>query len=298
MQNKFFSLILLGFLLGGCASDNQLQGSQAQMSNLLLAEPAPMSVRSQMAIARYSQILAKAPLEEHERAELLHQRGMLYDSVGLAGLAQYDFDHAIRLKPDMAEAYNSLGVHYTQQMNFIQAYEAFDATLDINPEYEFAFLNRGIALYYGGRPDLAVNDFGEFYRKDQSDPYRALWSFIAHSELDQTEALMTLSKNRESLDNDNWATHLVDLYLGRIDEQALLNGLIQGVTSQQELTDRLCEAYFYLGKYNSAQGNRGVASNYFKLALSTNVFEYVEHRYARLELDMLRDQAVAESEAP
>ena len=109
MQNKFFSLILLGFLLGGCASDNQLQGSQAQMSNLLLAEPAPMSVRSQMAIARYSQILAKAPLEEHERAELLHQRGMLYDSVGLAGLAQYDFDHAIRCALHTAdEFYSSL----------------------------------------------------------------------------------------------------------------------------------------------------------------------------------------------
>jgi lipoprotein NlpI len=298
MHIKFLLLVVFGLSLGGCVSNHQAQRSHAQMSNLLLAEPAPMSVRSQMAIARYNQILAKAPLEDQERAELLHQRGMLYDSVGLVGLAQYDFDHAIRLKPDMAEAYNSLGVHYTQQMNFIQAYEAFDATLDINPDYEFAFLNRGIALYYGGRPDLAINDLGEFYRKDESDPYRALWAFIAQSELDQPKALMTLSKNRENLNSDNWATHLVDLYLGRIDEQELLNGLIQGVTSQQELTDRLCEAYFYLGKYNSALGNRGVASNYFKLALSTNVFEYVEHRYARLELDMLRDKAVAESEAP
>jgi lipoprotein NlpI len=67
--------------------------------------------------------------------------------------------------------------------------------------------------------------------------------------------------------------------------------LISGVTSQQQLTDRLCEAYFYLGKYHSARGNTGVASNYFKLALSTNVFEYVEHRYARLELNLLRDKA-------
>ena len=250
-----------------------------------------MSLRSQMAIARYNQILVQASLKDDEKAQLLHQRGMLYDSVGLSGLAQYDFKHALSLKPDMAEAYNSIGVHYTQQMDFIQAYEAFDATLDINPDYDYAFLNRGIALYYGGRPDLAVQDFGAFYSKDESDPYRALWSYLAASEIDQKKAMSELAVARKNLDDNNWATKLVDLYLARISENALLNGLILGVNNQQQLTDRLCEAYFYLGKYHSAKGNKGVASNYFKLALSTNVFEYVEHRYARLELQLLRDKA-------
>jgi lipoprotein NlpI len=296
MQSKLVSILLFSLLLGGCAANHEGQQHRGQMSNLLLAEPAPISVRSQMAIARYNQILDQAPLKDQERAELLHQRGMLYDSVGLTGLAQYDFNQAIRLKPDMAEAYNSLGVHYTQQMNFIQAYEAFDATLDINPDYEFAFLNRGIALYYGGRPDLAIQDFDAFYSKDESDPYRALWTYIAQREIDNNKALDELSHARGGLDEDNWATNLVDLYLGKIDEQNLLNALIQGVTSQQELTDRLCEAYFYLGKYNSAKGNKGVASNYFKLALSTNVFEYVEHRYARLELTLLRGNTIEDKQ--
>ena len=296
MQSTLVSILLFTLLLGGCAANNEGQQHRGQMSNLLLAEPAPMSVRSQMAIARYNQILDQAPLKDQERAELLHQRGMLYDSVGLSGLAQYDFDQALRLKPDMAEAYNSLGVHYTQQMNFIQAYEAFDATLDINPDYEFAFLNRGIALYYGGRPDLAIKDFDAFYSKDETDPYRALWTYIAQREVDDKKALEALNQARGGLDQENWATNLVDLYLGKIDEQTLLNALIQGVTSQQELTDRLCEAYFYLGKYNSAKGNKGVASNYFKLALSTNVFEYVEHRYARLELTLLRGNSIDDNQ--
>jgi lipoprotein NlpI len=267
-----------------------MQGNR-QMGNLLLAAPAPMNPRSQLAIARYSHILVSTDLKDEQRAQLLHQRGTLYDSVGLSGLAQYDFNHAIRLKPDLAEAYNSMGVHYTQQMNFIQAYEAFDATLDIDPDMEFAFLNRGIALYYGGRPDLAVRDFGEFYNKNASDPYRALWSYLASSEIDKPQAMIELAEQRKNLDENNWATQLVDLYLDKTTESELLNTLIGGVTSQQQLTDRLCEAYFYLGKYHSARGNRGIASNYFKLALSTNVFEYVEHRYARLELNLLRDEA-------
>jgi lipoprotein NlpI len=291
MHKRLSSIILLSSLLFGCANNSVSMQDSRQMGNLLLAEPAPMNPRSQLAIARYSHILANTDLEDEQKAQLLHQRGTLYDSVGLSGLAQYDFNLAIRLKPDLAEAYNSMGVHYTQQMDFIQAYEAFDATLDINPDMEFAFLNRGIALYYGGRPDLAVRDFGTFYNKNASDPYRALWSYLASSEIDKPQAMIELAKQRKNLDEDNWATQLVDLYLERTTEGELLNTLIGGVTSQQQLTDRLCEAYFYLGKYHSARGNRGVASNYFKLALSTNVFEYVEHRYARLELNLLRDEA-------
>ena len=103
--------------------------------------------------------------------------------------------------------------------------------------------------------------------------------------------MIELAQQRKNLDETNWATQLVDLYLEKTTENELLNSLVIGVTSQQQLTDRLCEAYFYLGKYHSARGNSGIASNYFKLALSTNVFEYVEHRYARLELNLLRDAA-------
>lgn len=267
------------------------------MGNLLLAEPAPINARSQMAIARYNQILAQAPLKDQERAELLYQRGVLYDSVGLSGLARFDYNQALKLKPDMAEAYNSIGAHYTQQMDFIQAYEAFDSTLDINPDYEFAFLNRGIALYYGGRPDLAMQDLNEFYQKDTTDPYRLLWNYIAEREIDVEQAKRHLAQLRRALDQDNWATVLVDFYLGEVTENQLLRSLIQGVTNQRQLTDRLCEAYFYLGKYHSFSNNKGVASNYFKLALSTNVFEYVEYRYARLELKLLREQAFREQQS-
>lgn len=290
----FFCLLIVLFILGGCASQAPVvEKKPKQMGNLLLAEPAPASFRSQHAIARYNQILDKAPLKEEERAELLYQRGTLYDSVGLTGLARYDFDQAIKLKPDLAEAYNSMGIHYTQNGEFSRAYEMFDSTLDLDPEYDFAFLNRGIALYYGGRPTLAADDLSTFYARDESDPYRVLWRYFAMKEIDPQAAFQVLQHTRSKLKPEHWANSLVDLYLGEIDEQQLLTGLVKGVTSQRQLTDRLCEAYFYLGKYHGDLGHQGIASNYFKLALSTNVYEYVEHRYARLELNLLREQAKA-----
>ena len=40
------------------------------------------------------------------------------------------------------------------------------------------------------------------------------------------------------------------------------------------------------------------AADYFKLALSTNVYEFVEHRYARIELQLLRMSVVDHHDAP
>jgi lipoprotein NlpI len=269
-----------------------MNSQQMGMGSLLLAEPEPINARSQMAIARYNHILNQAPLKNEERAELLFQRGMLYDSVGLAGLARYDYSQALELKPDMAEAYNSIGIHHIQQMDFSQAYEAFDSTLDINPEYDFAILNRGIALYYGGRPELAVNDIEAFYQIDRNDPYRVLWAFIVNSKVSKEEAQAQLVSAHKELNDEQWATKIVEFYLGEATEADVIARLLEDVKSQKQLNDRLCEAYFYLGKFNSLNGNKIKASNYFKLALSTNVYEYVEHRYARLELSRLRTKDI------
>lgn len=265
------------------------QGS-GQMGNLVLAEPAPVNLRSQMALARLTDILEQVKVPDNQKAEFLYQRGVLYDSVGLSGMAQYDFNRALSLNPNMAEAHNFLGIHYTQQMEFIQAYDEFDATLDIDPDHDYAFLNRGIALYYGGRPELAVQDLDNFFSKDKTDPYRALWIYIAEKELNADSAMQHLRASRERLDEQNWATMLVDFYLGDINESQLLSTLMLGVTNQKQLTDKLCEAYFYLGKYHMGKGQNGIASNYFKLALSTNVYDFVEHRYARLELNLMRER--------
>jgi len=278
-------------------SEQPLSGNpQAQMGNLLLAEPAPADPRAQVAIARYSFILQQQDLSADDKAELHYQRGLLYDSVGLPGLASFDFNQALEFKPDMAPAYNSLGVHFIQKSEFERAYEAFDSTLEIDPGYDFALLNRGIALYYGGRSALAVSDLSSFIEKDPTDPFRVLWGYLALYDLDPIEAQNKLLVYRQDLEPTHWANLLVSLFLGEISESEVLGRLIEGVSTQQQLTYRLCEAYFYLGKFHQGLGNHGKALSYFKLALSTNVYEYVEHRYARLELARVREARKAQNQ--
>ena len=258
---------------------------------LIIAEPVEVNYKSEIALARMSEVIQRADITDEQRAQLFYDRGVIYDSVGLRSLARLDFNRALRLKPDLVDAYNFLGIHFTQLQEYTQAYDSLDSAIELDAEHEFAYLNRGIALYYGGRPSLAVEDLKTFYQHRLDDPYRALWLFIAEREISNEKALVRLESRAENISDQVWAKQIINLYLGKISQNSFMRQLSNGVNTNKELSDRLCEAYFYLGKINQINGNEHDAANFYKLALSTNVFEFVEHRYAKLELDILRQSA-------
>lgn len=285
MSKTRYKLALLAglIILAGCA-----QQPATKAEAWLTPEPLQVPYRNELAIARLSEILQRAELTEAQSAQLFYDRGVMYDSVGLRSLARLDFMRALRLKPDMPEVYNLLGIHYTLSGNFSEAYEAFDSTLELAPDYDFAYLNRAIAFYYAGRFDLAEADFDTFYQVKPSDPYRVLWRYIGFAERDVKQAQAVLQQHLLALDADDWATNLVRFYAGELSEKALLESILVGLNNPRQLAERLCEAYFYLAKWHQARGDANQALIYYHKTLATNVYEFVEHRYARMEIAKLR----------
>lgn len=285
MSKTRYKLALLAglIILTGCA-----QQSATKVEAWLTPEPQQVPYRNELAIARLSEILQRAELTEAQSAQLFYDRGVMYDSVGLRSLARLDFMRALRLKPDMPEVYNLLGIHYTLSGNFSEAYEAFDSTLELAPDYDFAYLNRAIAFYYAGRFDLAEADFDTFHQVKPSDPYRVLWRYIGFAERDAKQAQAVLQQHLVALDVDDWATNLVRFYARELSEKALLESILVGLDNPRQLAERLCEAYFYLAKWHQARGDANQALIYYHKTLATNVYEFVEHRYARMEMAKLR----------
>lgn len=282
--------VLGAVFLQACASTNEQQQVSA-VGQLLIAEPLQIDYKSEVAIARLSELIMRSDITDAQRAQFYYDRGVRYDSVGLRSLARLDFNLALRLKPDFVDAFNFIGIHFTQLQEFNQAYEYFDSTLELAPEHEYAYLNRGVALYYGGRPELAVDDLAVFFQRDTSDPYRALWLYLAEHSVDSTTANLNLNKRVDLVDDKFWAKSIIHFYRGAITQEQFLKGITVGVRSNKELTERLCEGYFYLAKYRQFKGDINGAANFFKLAMGTNVYEFVEHRYAKLELDLMRIDA-------
>ena len=266
--------------LAGCSNSNWRK-------NEVLAVPLQPTLQQEVILARMEQILASRALTDDERAQLLYERGVLYDSLGLRALARNDFSQALSIRPDMPEVFNYLGIYLTQAGNFDAAYEAFDSVLELDPTYNYAHLNRGIALYYGGRYQLAQDDLLAFYQDDPNDPFRSLWLYLVEREMDVDKAKVALKQRHDKAVRDQWGWNIVEFYLGDINEKTLMESLKADATDNTSLAEHLSETNFYLGKHYLSLGEKDNAEALFKLTVANNVNNFVEHRYALLELALL-----------
>ena len=271
----------LAFLVtAGCASHSQ---QEAEWLYPPMAVPLQASAQQEVQIARLSQLLQRPDLTKEVRAKMLYERGSYYDSVGLRDLARLDYNQSLSLNPAQPDLFNLLGVYFTQMGEFDAAYDAFDSTLELDPSNSYAERNRAIALYYGDRIDLALEDMQKHFDQEPSDPFRALWLYLIQLEKDPEIARQALTQRYQARD-EQWGWVLVAITLGDVTEQQAFKAILAGTRDNTLLAQRLTEAYFYLGKRYQSEGDFASAISLYKLAISFNVYEYVEHRYSFLEL--------------
>ncbi|NLS12720.1 lipoprotein NlpI [Vibrio sp. SM6] len=294
---KWFRSIaaLLTLALVGCAAPSG-QAPQGQWVYPPMAIPLQPSLQQEVQIARLTQLLQRSDLEDDVRAKMLYERGNYYDSVGLRDLARLDFNQSLQINPAQPDIFNLLGVYFTQVGEFDAAFDAFDAALELAPDNIYAERNRAIALYYGGRQTLALEAIRAHFVQDEQDPFRALWLYIIEAKDQPEQARKDLLELYQHKD-EQWGWVLVAMMLDEVTEEDAFRAIIAGSRENELLAQRLTEAYFYLGKRHQMANDFASAISLYKLAVSFNVYEYIEHRYAFLELAVIYRQLQAERAA-
>lgn len=282
-----FNLFAL-LLLTGCVNR---PSDLIAPNKLPLAELNPqLRFEQEVMLVRLSQVLQEAPLSETERAELYFERGVIYDSLGLWSLARNDFTLAVEHNPKMAAAYNYLGLYLLLEDDYDSSVDAFNAVLDLDPNYDYTHLNRGLSFYYSGRYSEAQRDLLRFYEADKTDPYRVLWLYFNELEfLSPKAASDNLVARAKQLSNEFWGTTLVDYFLGKFTLEQLrfkINSASQPNTAQY--AEMLTETYFYLAKQTLKLNQIEDAKSFFRLAAANQVYNFVEYRFALFELAQLR----------
>lgn len=262
-------------------------------SEIILTVP-DMEAREQyqVVIARLTQLLATEQLTAEQRAQILYQLGILYDRLGLAVTARNMFMNALIEIPDYAAVYNFVGSYLAAGERFSEAYEAFDAVLELDPEESYAYFNRGIALYYGNRAKLGISDLEKFYSFDKNDPFRIAWLYILEREVHgEAYALEHLKERRSQISDDVlWGIEILDFMSGEIDSTQLINTVRYADIPKVEQSHRLCEAYFYMAKMAEFNGDLKLAYDLLHLCVATEVTGYLEYRYAMMEITRFERQ--------
>ena len=273
--------MLAALILSGCS----------RLSQPLPVVPLQVSYDDELKIAQISQQLSRRDLDAASKMQLIFERGMVYDSLGFKAFAQSDFNHLLSFNPEIPDIYNLLGNYALRDGDFDNAIMAFNTTLELDPNYAFAYFNRAITLYRTGHYQVAQLDAEKFYQYDVNEPIRILWLYLIEKELDTKAALTQLKKRYDLLsDKSSYSSDIIAFYLGKMNEYKLMQNLQQGVENDRQLAERLCEAYFYLGKYYQSKGNNERAKMLFKYALANNIYNFVEHQQALYEIKLLDEK--------
>ncbi len=87
-------------------------------------------------------------------------RGLVYAKLLMHQQAINDFNNAISIKPDLAEAYYTRGTYYGKARGqYTRAIDDFNEAIRLKPDYYEAFNNRGIVLNISGAYRKAIDDF-------------------------------------------------------------------------------------------------------------------------------------------
>jgi tetratricopeptide (TPR) repeat protein len=106
-------------------------------------------------------------------AEAYNNRGNAYSDLGQYQRAIEDYNEAIHLKPDNAFAYNNRGLAYRDLGQHQHAIEDYNEAIRLKSDNAFAYNNRGVTYGDLGQYQRAIEDYNETIRikPDGADAY-------------------------------------------------------------------------------------------------------------------------------
>ena len=292
--NKFallFSVIILAACSNNKNQNYTLESTGNGNSVFPLATPIQVSYQDEVKLLRLNQLIAdQSKVDEKQRALLFYERGLIYDRIGLTAHSRYDFNQSINADPSFADAYNSLGVYLLMSGDYDEAFDAFDSAIELSEKVEYSYLHRAIGLSLVGRFDGAQDDIEHFYQLDPSDPYRALWRYKINFLIDTNLALEEIRQAQPAIEDKRFAWTIVNVINGKMTEEQFFDNVANGVKTNEELVHRLSEAYYYLAHWHINNKNLAKGLYYLKLSIAGNVKDFIEYKYALLDLKNIQNK--------
>jgi len=260
-----------------------------------IATPIQVTYQDEVKLLRLTQLISdKENIDDKQRAVLLYERGLIYDRMGLSAHSRYDFTQSINLDPTLAESYNSLGVYLLMGEAYDEAFDAFDSAIELSENMQYSYLHRAIGLSLVGRLDGAQQDIEHFYDLDKSDPYRVLWRYIINSQVDLATAKQQLNTVQRESEDKRFAWAIVEVINGDLSEKDFFDNIANGIQTNEELAQRLCEAYYYLAHWHMNNNALDKGIYYLKLSAATNVKDFIEYKYSLIDLNNIQKKLQAQ----
>lgn len=294
MFKKLFLTACIAVMISGlsaCAStgsENSVDG-HIDPDFVKIELPRVITPNEQLNMVKLAQLLGNQRLNHAQLSRIMWHRAELYNRMGLDYLSIMSLLACVNEDNQNFDCYRDYGGSLYSHAKFLEAYDALDGAIELSPNDNASYFNRGLALYYGKREKMAEKDFYKVYLSDRQDPYFQLWLYFAENASDPEKAIKNLHDRYRMINVKElvFGTRIIEVFLGMKTEKELWDHVFDGTKNYLERNERLCEAYFYMGKMHLLKGEKTRALDYFKLSRTTNVSYFLEFSNSLLELHML-----------
>ena len=200
------------------------------------------------AIKDYDQAIKLNP----DLTEAYNNRGNAKSRLKQYPEAIKDYDQAIKLNPDLAEAYNNRGIAKSDLKQYQEAIKDHDQAIKLNPEYAEAYNNRGNAKSGLEQYQEAIMDYDQAIKLNPD---------LAEAYYNRGIAKSGLEQYQEAIMDHDQAIKLNPKYAKAYNNRGVAKS---GLEQYQEAIMDHDQAIKLNPKYAKAYNNRGVAKSGLK----------------------------------
>jgi lipoprotein NlpI/transglutaminase-like putative cysteine protease len=222
------------------------------------------------------------------RADALVARGTALDHMGRAAEGARDFEEALRIAPDRADAFEAAGVNALMRRQDARAVELTEKSIELsgsrgNPAPRYT---RAMANYFQGHFGAARDEFAEVIQNLRGDvprSYGAIWLYMATRRAGG-DGLAAIRDFRPIDSAPAWPYAVIEYLRG---SRSLDDA--EEATKESGKVDpgRACELWYYAAEKSLLDGEQRQARAQFRRSVATSVVEFNEYAFALRELDAM-----------
>ena len=214
-------------------------------------------------------------------AVVWYARGMTYHLKGDFDQAFDAYNRAITIKPDMADGYLGRGGIYVIRSDLDHAILDHDKAIELKHDDARLWRLKGLAEFLQVDYSAAVQAFVQSQKMKRTDLYNIVLLHLARRHAKQG-GISDQDAQGSGIDLRKWTGPIVLYFLGRISEQTAM--MAAGHPDTKIAHEQQCEAEFYVGQLDLAEGRLAQARQRFERDLDICPPGFLELAGARVAL--------------